>query len=54
MSRELEKWHNEEMHSCYPFPNIMKLIKPRRVGWEGHVASMVEVRKAYSTSLFNV
>jgi hypothetical protein len=28
-------------------PNIIKIIKSRRMRWEGHVASMVEKRKPY-------
>ena len=40
-----------KFRNFYPLPNSMKLIKSRRVGWEGHVASMVEVGNAYSTSV---
>jgi hypothetical protein len=35
-----EKLHNEELHSLYSSPNIIKTIKSRRVRWAGHVARM--------------
>jgi hypothetical protein len=34
------KLHNEEVHSLYSSPNIIRTIKSRRIGWAGHVASM--------------
>jgi hypothetical protein len=36
------KLHNDELHSLYSSPNIVKVIKSRRVGWAGHVARMEE------------
>jgi hypothetical protein len=30
------KLHNEALHSLYSSANIIRLIKPRRVGSEGH------------------
>jgi hypothetical protein len=32
------KLHNEEPHSLYYSPSIIRLIKSRRVRWAGHVA----------------
>ena len=35
------KWrrlHNEELHSLYLSPNIVRVIKSRRLRWAGHVA----------------
>jgi hypothetical protein len=32
--------HNEELHSLYTSPNVIRLIQSRRMGWVGHVASM--------------
>jgi hypothetical protein len=29
--------HNEELHNLYTSPNIIRVIKSRRVGWAGHV-----------------
>ena len=34
------KWiriHNEELHSLYRLPNIVRVIKSRRLKWLGHV-----------------
>jgi hypothetical protein len=41
------KLHNEELHSLYSFPSIMKIIKSRRMRWAGHVALMGEKRNVY-------
>jgi hypothetical protein len=32
------KLHNDELHSLYSSPNIVRVIKSRRMRWEGHVA----------------
>jgi hypothetical protein len=45
-----EKWrklHNEELNDLYSSPNIVRVIKSRRMRWEGHVARMVEIRVIY-------
>ena len=34
--------HNEELHSLYRSPNIVKVIKYRRLRWAAHVARMEE------------
>jgi hypothetical protein len=39
--------HNDELHSLYSSPNIVRVIKSRRMRWEGHVARMGEGRVAY-------
>jgi hypothetical protein len=36
------KLHNEELHSLYSSPNIVRVIKSRRMWWAGHVACMGE------------
>jgi hypothetical protein len=41
------KLHNEELHNLYSSPNIIRMIKLRRVRWAGHVARMGETRNAY-------
>jgi hypothetical protein len=38
--RGWRKLHNEELHNLYASPNIIKMIKSRRMGWAGHVARM--------------
>jgi hypothetical protein len=40
---EWRKLHNEELYSL---PNIVRVVKPRRVRWAGHVARMGEGRGA--------
>ena len=39
--------HNEELHSLYRSPNIVRMIKSRRWRWAGHVARMEEDRSAF-------
>jgi hypothetical protein len=39
--------HNEELHNLYSSPNIIGMIKSRRMRWAGHVARMGETRNAY-------
>jgi hypothetical protein len=34
--------HNDELHSLNSSPNIVRVIKSRRMRWAGHVARMVE------------
>jgi hypothetical protein len=41
------KLHNDEIHSLYSSPNIVRVIKSRRMRWVGHVARMVEGRDVY-------
>ena len=39
--------HNEELNDLYSPPNIVRVIKSRRMRWAGHVAHMAEERGAY-------
>jgi hypothetical protein len=39
--------HNDELHSLYSSPIIVRVIKPRRMRWAGHVARMGEGRGVY-------
>jgi hypothetical protein len=41
------KLHNDELHSLYSSPNIVRVIKSRRMRWVGHVARMEEGRGVY-------
>jgi hypothetical protein len=34
------KQHNEELYSVYSSPSAIRMIKPRRLRWAGHVARM--------------
>jgi hypothetical protein len=36
------KLHNEELHRRYSSLNIVRVIKPRRMRWAGHVAHIGE------------
>jgi len=41
------KLHNEELNNLYSSPNIVRVIKSRRMRWAGHVARMGEGRGVY-------
>jgi hypothetical protein len=41
------KLRNEELHNLYSSPSIIRIIKYRRMRWEGHVARMGEKRNVY-------
>jgi hypothetical protein len=42
----LEKLRNKELHNLYSSPNIIRIIKSRRMGWAGYVERMGK-RNAY-------
>jgi hypothetical protein len=42
------KLHNEELHSLYSSPSIIRMIESRRMRWAGHVARMGRRWNAYS------
>jgi hypothetical protein len=37
VTRGWRKLHNEELHNLYSSPNIIKMIKSRRMKWAEHV-----------------
>ena len=41
---EWRRLHNEELKELYSSPNIVRVIKSRRMRWAGHVARMGEER----------
>jgi hypothetical protein len=41
---EWRKLHNEELIDLYSIPNILRVVKSRRMRWAGHVARMGEKR----------
>ena len=42
-----ERLHNEEIHSVYRSPNIVRVIESRRLRLAGHVARMEENRSTF-------
>ena len=44
---EWRRLHNEELNDLYSSPNILRVIKSRRMRWAGHVARMGEERGVY-------
>jgi len=44
---EWSKLHNEELNDLCSSPSIVRVIKPRRMRWTGHVAHMGERRGVY-------
>ena len=47
VAREWRKLHNEELNDLYCSPNIVRVIKSRKMRWAGHVAYMEERRGVY-------
>jgi hypothetical protein len=45
--RSWRKLHNYELHSLYSSPNIVRMIKSRRMRWSEHVARMGEGKDVY-------
>jgi len=44
---EWTRLHNEELSDLYSSPNIVRVIKLRRMRWAGHVARMGDERGVY-------
>ena len=44
---EWSKLHNEELSDLYSLPNIVRVVKSRRMRWAGHVARMGKGRGVY-------
>ena len=44
---EWRRLHNEELNDLYSSPNIVRVIKSRRMRWSEHVARMGEERGVY-------
>jgi hypothetical protein len=48
-----EKLHNEELHNLYSSPNIIIMIRSKRMRWARHVARMGNKRNAYRILMGN-
>jgi hypothetical protein len=38
---------NEELYNLYSSPNIIRVVKSRKMRWTGHVTCLEEIRNAY-------
>jgi hypothetical protein len=47
MAGEWRRLHNKELNDLYSSPNIIRVIKSRRMRWAGHVGRMGDKRDAY-------
>jgi hypothetical protein len=50
---EWRKLHNEELNDLYCSPNVVRVIKSRRMRWAGHVARMWKRRGVYRVLVGN-
>ena len=48
VTEEWRRLHNKELCALYSSPNIIPVIKLRRMRWSGNVARMGERRGAYT------
>ena len=48
---EWRRLHNEELNDLYSSPNIVRVIKSRRMRWAGYVARMGQERVVYRVLL---
>jgi len=48
VTEEWRRLHNEELSDLYSSPNIVRVIKSRRMRWAGYMARMGAERGAYS------
>jgi hypothetical protein len=46
-NEDIQELHNDKLHSLYSSPNIVRVIKSRRMRWAGHVAHMGVGRGVY-------
>ena len=44
---EWRKFYNAELHAMYTSPNIIRILKSRRLRWTGHVTRLEQSRNTY-------
>ena len=49
----MRRVHNEKLNDLYSSPNIVRMIKWRRMRWAGHVARMGEEMGVYRVLVEN-
>jgi hypothetical protein len=54
VKRERRKLHNKELNNLYSSPNIIRVIKSKRMRWAEHVARMRERRGVYRVWVRNL
>ena len=47
MNGEGRRLHNEELHSLYRSPYLVRVVKSKRLRWASHVARMEEGGSAF-------
>jgi hypothetical protein len=47
ITREWSRLHKEELHDLYTAAHVIRVIKPRRMRWAGHIARVGEKRGAH-------
>jgi hypothetical protein len=45
------KVSNEEFHNLYPSPYIIRMIKSRNIGWDGHITVFL---RSFKKRLFKI
>jgi acyl-CoA hydrolase len=53
VARGWRRLHNEELHNLYTLPNVIRVIKLRRMRWVGHVVGMGEMKNVYNILVTN-
>jgi len=51
---EWRKLHNEDLRDLYSLPNIVQVVKSRRMRWAGHMARVVKGRGVHGVLVGNL